>query len=530
MPNRKDVFMQLKWDQGLASRGKLMGKKTFGRQGVIEASAKVPIPSKVRWAAEVSARPRKRRKTRQASVVQLLGDLTDDDLGELTRSAPSLRHGTAAVERNSLACIAPATLSLSISPSAPVPDILFIANNAQLFNHYLTHVAKVTVVTDTDKNPFKTIILPMSFESPLIMSNILAIAAANLSNRHAEYGVIAYSHLSNSYAELKERLKKPETALSEITLAGVLGQVSYQLHHGDVANWRVHLTAARNIVKVLGGPKAVLEKNPRFKFHLQHLAWIDILASTTSPSNELGEKGYWNALLQVIRRETGTYSMSDLMGCSEEILEILAEMTQMFDQEASTKALDPELNSATLQSVAEAAVPEVSFRCPMSREKWAGSFRDRLATLKSAQPPHDAETALHELFRIAAKIYLEYRLLQSACWSTSLQRLLHEALELLELIPPRSAQEMAVPWPLFIMGSICVYAREQKIVRARYAVMTNYMGFGNIQRCAELLEKVWADWRDAEERCSSRLAGQPWDERDLGRRRWETYPFHHFPG
>lgn len=235
--------MRLKWDQGLASRGKLRGKKTFPGEILTDESPNHLAIAEVRWAADADAVPHKRRKKSHKVCVSELDTQVVSAL-----ESPS-DHREKRSSSLTLASICPQIPQVNISPKAPVPQILFHGNNAQLFQHYLHHVAKVTVVADTDKNPFKTIIMPMSFESPLIMSNILAIAAANISHTYPEYGVLVYSHLSNAYSELNQRLSQPATRFSEVTLAGILGQVSFQLHHGDAANWRVHLNAARNIVK-----------------------------------------------------------------------------------------------------------------------------------------------------------------------------------------------------------------------------------------------------------------------------------------
>lgn len=508
--------MQLKWDQGLASRGKLKGKKSFEEEGSQAAATSVPCRAvEVRWATDTVAPARTRRKRKRAETDDCVEDLQDRSV----RPAQSCRNSKAIT----LASISPEIPVISSTPSAPVPKILFRDNNAQLFNHYLKHVAKVTVVTDTDKNPFKTIIMPMSFESPLIMSNILAIAAANISNTHPEYGMIAYSHLSDAYAELKDRLSNPETALSEITLAGVLGQVSYQLHHGDVSNWRVHLTAARGIVNALGGPKAVLANKPGYKFYIQHLAWLDTLAATTSSTKQIGKSDYWEALLSSISERKGSYSMKDLMGCPEELLEIIAEMTRRFDDDlfSSEVDLDGDLTAKIVEIVDETD-PEKLQREQQVRNLLGAEYNAKLDALEPKSLPTDAASALSEVFRLAAKIYLTYRILHSTCWSSTIQDLLKTALGYLDMIPSKAQEEMALPWPLFIMGSVCVYAKEQKVIRTRYSGMTRYMGFGNIQRCVELLEEVWQGWHDAEVRsCPNRIAGQPWDERELGRKRWE---------
>lgn len=500
--------MQLKWNQGLASRGKLKGKQTFGDVTAVVETALPVANIPVRWAdPNVMGRVKSLKRKREASQV-----------------VDNHKRKNAKQHTDSVAIVLSELPRLQSSPRPPVPQILFKEENARLFDHYLNHVAKVTVVSNSSKNPFKTIICPMSFESPLIMSNILAIAAANLSNTIPDYEFIAYHHLNNAYAELKERLSNPKLALTEITLAGVLGQVSCQLHFGELSQWRVHLTAARGIVNALGGPQAVLAKHPNFRFYIQHLAWLDTLAATTSSTKQIGKSDYWKALLQSIQGESSSYGMRELMGCPENLLELIAEMTQRFDEELFADDIDLDADICDkIVEIVEDQDGELNKRETLTRQQLGAEFEAKLEDLKPASPPEDSAGALYEIFRITAKIYLTYRIMHSTCWTASLQVLLRQAIQLLEMIPSKSSEEMALPWPLFIMGSICVYAREQKIIRARYAVMTKYMGFGNIHRCMELLEEVWAGWKEAEVRsCPSRIAGQPWDERELGRKRWEV--------
>lgn len=512
--------MKLKWDQGLASRGKLKGLRTFAPTDADTTTARegqtvLQRQRKTKWIDYSNRKPIKKRKRSES--------IECDEVKEVVQPESRAKPNTCRSNTMALALIAPEVPVISVSPTAPVPFALKNIENARLFNYYLNHVCRVTVVTDTDKNPFRTIICPMSLESPLIMSSVLAIAAANLSHTSPEYKVISYKHLNDALSRLKDRLSDPATALTEISLAGVLAQVSCQLHHGNVTDWRVHLTAARGIVNALGGPKAVLKARPDWKFYVQHLAWLDTLASTTYSSQKAGKSDYWNALIESIRGAKLGYSMQDLMGCSEDLLEIIADMTRKFDEEVETRngAIAEPLGAAHDSVVPSCIFPSKDVPAQV-RALLGEQYSQKLDALCPLITPHDSATALAEVFRLSALIYLNYRIMHSTCWSQTLQRLLHEAIELLDLIPARSQEEMALPWPLFILGSICVYQKDQRTIQARYKKMTQFMGFGNIVRCMELLEEVWKSWNEADSRsCPSREAGQAWDERELGRRRWE---------
>lgn len=452
--------MKLKWDQGLASRGKLKGLTTFA-DGVEE---KQPRSTARKHKVQIKfATPRHTRKRKRIDV--------DEDIEEIPRIESPKR-----ADVMTLATMAPEVPFMSIYPSAPIPEILRHGDNRRLFNYYLNHVCRVTVVTDTSQNPFRTTLCPMSFESPLIMSSVLAIASANLSHTDPQYRVLSYKHLNDALVGLKDRFWNPKTALSEITLAGVLAQVSCQLHHGNVNDWRIHLTAARGIVNALGGPRAVLKARPNWKFYIQHLAWLDTLAGTTYSTTKAGKSEYWDALLESIRSSKTSYGMRDLMGCPEDLLEIIADMTRHFDEQ----------------------MEGLKWNCSseVNRKLLGDQYSAELESLKPQRAPSDASSALTELFRISALIYLKYRIIGISCNSDELQELLRKGIGLLALVPLRSQEEMALPWPIFILGSVCIHGKEQRIIRARYHEMTRFMGFGNIERCAALLEEVWASRND----------------------------------
>ncbi|ORY80383.1 fungal-specific transcription factor domain-domain-containing protein [Protomyces lactucae-debilis] len=490
--------MQLKWDQGLASRGRLKGQKTFGD-------------------------PATPCKTVRLGSIEFV-DCTHDAIRKRKRQE---RHDTIIATRppkkERLEDVQPVRTLSPISLPTPLPALLMTADNRKLFEYYVNHVSVITVVTDSERNPFRHILPQLAFESPLIMSNILAIASANLANTHPNHPLTSstFQHLSQVHTLLQERLQDPVLCLSEITLAAILGQVSYQLHHGSVSHWRIHLTAARGIVNALGGPKRLLQlptnggygttPNTHWRFYVQHLAWLDILAATTSDSKKIGSAAYWEALIDATQNpqrniqhspdgkqvtQEAAYGMSDLMGCSEEILGIIAEMTRRYDDFCSTDTL-PNLANVC-QRIQET---------PKELKQLEDYYIAKLDALAPAGKPATPGEALHELFRLSARIYLHYRILHTPCYSLTVQSLLSQAISLLPLIPTPSSQEYGLPWPLFILGSVSIYSMQQKVVHSRYERIAKHMGFGNQQRCLELLQEVWTGWREAERACRAREGG-----------------------
>jgi hypothetical protein len=519
--------MQLKWDQGLASRGRLKGQKTFGDTEILIAPSRLANIEFVDCTQE--SRRRKRAEKPAANAVHAE-----------TRQCSVRNKRNAA--RKQVKCARPSALTLSMP--MPLPELLAKSEHRQLFEYYVNHVSVITVVKDSERNPFRHILPRLAFQSPLIMFNILAIASANLANTHPNHPLTegTFQYLSRVHTLLQQRLRDPDLCLSEITLAAILGQVSYQLHHGSVSHWRIHLTAARGIVNALGGPKRLLQlpsnggygttPNSHWRFYVQHLAWLDILAATTSNTKKIGSAAYWEALIDATqnpqrseRHSVDTqqddntdesYGMSDLMGCSEEILGIIAEMTRRYDDFCSSPA---EMLSTTFEQESERAQRATSDTTAELKHLEA-YYTAKLDALAPANQPTTPREALHELFRSSARIYLHYRILQTPCYSLTVQSLLSQAIALLPIISSPSPQEYGLPWPLFILGSVSIYSLQQKVVQSRYEHIAKHMGFGNQQRCLELLLEVWESWREAERVSRARTACL--EEKDMGRRRWEV--------
>ena len=248
-----------RWEQGVASRGKMAGMTTFegmtkDRARHENSSPQLPSPASLS----------RQQFSRGNTQISPLGSLTD----------PLVQDVNHASRKYLCYCELP-------SPSCPVPDTTLI--NVRII--VASDVCRDLVLYDIPKhNPFRELI-PLTHEHPVLLQIIIANSALHMSNasqksllldtpafplRHStslmtsppsSSSAIQQPDSYNDALAAKQRalylLKSALTSIAsadiDVTLAVVLLFVEFELIDSGRDNWRHHINGARTIIQTLCG-------------------------------------------------------------------------------------------------------------------------------------------------------------------------------------------------------------------------------------------------------------------------------------
>ncbi|GAA6042681.1 hypothetical protein JCM8097_003743 [Rhodosporidiobolus ruineniae] len=403
-------------------------------------------------------------------------------------------------------------------------------------------------------------LVPLANRHPPLMHSILSWSAANLAAASAtrtgasaagapgasdggsvmarlsdELGAMAEKDLEADEvprlrAEREEQRngsERAETATSgekvdwEAMLAAEIMLSQASICRGDVAQWRVRLRAAASIVSLVGGVRAC-SRTPLGRQLVRNLLYHDALSSTAATDGALLE---WEALGEA-RREKGKGKSSPgaasedaspgsgsegdeaveeeeeededelldtLMGTAQNVFVLVSRITALAKEKRQAIKLVggdslPEDDLALF-------LPKVEeVRLELEKEK------ERADALVSERPDLDSHRHFHEVFRLAALLYL-HMLLELPPRSLTMLLLTRKLINLTEIIVSEDLPGLcSMHWPLYIMHLnstplVSPHSPSAASDRARSTALFDKQmaefSFMNTRRSRELSEEVW---------------------------------------
>ncbi|KAJ5627672.1 hypothetical protein N7490_009900 [Penicillium lividum] len=213
--------LQLKWGQGVASRGRLQGQMIPVREG---ADVVNPL-----------------------LAVGAAGGPPGENAGseiDFLRTQPVNPMGSP---------------SIDLSLSGPRPP-----HASRLLAWFKERVAHRLAWIDGPGNPWRQIILPLAENSETVLSSVLALAAHDLASQYPPQDpwFVRFQNISDAYQnkalallakELRDLTTSPSPQASpdaSMTLASVLILCNNQLLSAQSSGWKIHLLAARELILV----------------------------------------------------------------------------------------------------------------------------------------------------------------------------------------------------------------------------------------------------------------------------------------
>ncbi|KAK5274038.1 hypothetical protein LTR96_000638 [Exophiala xenobiotica] len=295
--------LRIRWDQGIASRGKLAGK-VLPILGPAPASYHIngnPAVSLTNTPAPLNATPsildsvtsRSPLDIQEENVVQSTPIANEPHIvGDSLRNIPHPVYDHKTIQNKF-------SMNLDMG-SYRLPNYLQ-PNVVRDLIHYYDHVvAAVMPWVDGPDNAWRTIMLPLAMKSESLLLAILALSAEHYSSKMGSTWLAEGVPLAVQYRDqsvqllaqnLRTELAEDPTAAHQgpacAMLATILVLCNLEMIRCDSAIWHVHWKAARTITRRWTSshhPRPMLEYG--FKFLIKEAFVYDVFGSSTTFDNE----------------------------------------------------------------------------------------------------------------------------------------------------------------------------------------------------------------------------------------------------
>ena len=144
-------------------------------------------------------------------------------------------------------------LALSLYDCLPIKS----REERSLMHYWITFLSPLMIPIESQKNPFRTVIVPLALSAAYntgdatansaLLHSVYALAAvsrANLKHAGQNQRILGAKHLQLSFQYLGHSISRNNTSSAEVVLAAITTMVLVGLFSGDSASWRTHLRGA----------------------------------------------------------------------------------------------------------------------------------------------------------------------------------------------------------------------------------------------------------------------------------------------
>ncbi|KAK5056218.1 hypothetical protein LTR84_012771 [Exophiala bonariae] len=353
----------------------------------------------------------------------------------------------------------------------------------QLLHHYDKEVAAVMPWVDGPQNLWRTVLIPLGMESPSLLLAILALAAEHYTSKMgstwAKQHGISSSHYrdrslrllaQNLRCEMTEGASTPHQGPPSAMLATILILCNLEMIRSDSSVWSVHWKAARTITRRWTAPHhspSLLD--PTCHLLIREAFTYDVFASTTTFDGE-------DLIPPSVLNDHDECAFTEWMRAIQDVT--IAERYLDMNRTGNGPA-QPPIEMATLQSKFEYA-------------RRRSHELETAINFGSPELHHDFKILI-DIFHFAGLIYSIRALLDPANVSGSLQQLVQNTIQCINLIEVRSAFQHDFVWPLFIIGTESRASIElQDFVESRLLEAMTSTGFSNCYPALQFLQRFWS--------------------------------------
>jgi hypothetical protein len=319
--------------------------------------------------------------------------------------------------------------NLTLPPSLALFPELSQSGHGELFDYYLQQVCPRTAASSTFSSPFASVILPFCLSaSPTLFKAIQALGACHWSRLNPGYGAIGLRYKSEALRDLRRRLSSEGTltcSMDPEVLVIMIMLCLYEIVDKCDEQWTIHLKGANDLIRLrrkqhLISSQSAGASDPVTSFAEQFFAFQDVMGRTACAKEVLFGTDYWKPEERNI----------DLwMGCSPELVSILAKITEMSRTRRQNTSEDDKssyfLRAASLERQLEDLVQEV------------GEGEDEVLALVA-----DAK-------RLAAMLYLHCALHGAGPTTPLVKSYVRQILRIISDLLDRQSTAN-VTWPVFV--------------------------------------------------------------------------------
>jgi Fungal specific transcription factor domain len=370
-----------------------------------------------------------------------------------------------------------------------LPEFLQDSSARHLLHHYDQAVAGTMVWFDGTENPWRNTMLPMAIESPSLLLSILGLAAEHLHARMRANNYSSASHQSSLMLSRNYREKGLELLARELqdevrtgnnfglarrgpansTLATILFQCYCETVHPGSALWRVHLQAARTMIRSwMSMPQDPRLADSTTRFLMREVFVIDAFATTTMFDDDEVLEG----------------AVPDSKDCSifTEFLQVIRDVTAM------ERLRHKHLVHGQTTTAYDINILQAKFDYTRSR-----SFRFAKTLDFGSESLRSDFTRIIEIFHHAGLVYSYQALIEPEVSEMDRAYSLETLFDTLRCIPDSPTFAQDIVWPLFIAGTECRERYEdQQWIEKKLKKTMQSTGFSNCQPALEFLQIFWA--------------------------------------
>lgn len=367
------------------------------------------------------------------------------------------------------------------------------------------------------ENPWRTLVWPLARDSPALYHAIASMTAFHTSKERPALRVDGMEHMRRSIRSLATGIEKMRTDTALATTLVLAFSESWDQH---ISTGIEHLRGAKILVNqaLISHKKRAVSGDDlaRLKFLCNTWVYMDVIARLTSvDEDESSDFDHDNVLFPFNADPifSGTTAELDpLMGCASTLFPLIGKAANL-----CRKVRKVETNSIAIISQA--------IELKEAIEQWSpppGTAFERPED-PSAEIQHALQTA--EAYRYATLLYLHQAVPEIPSLTSA--QLAKKVLIYLATVPLSSRLVIVQIYPLLAAGCEAWDSEDRQWVEGRWQSMASRMWIGNIDRCWEVMQEVWAR-RDAAERAKTERenmrrprAGMGMVHSETSKRKWE---------
>ena len=324
------------------------------------------------------------------------------------------------------------------------------------------------------ENPWRTMLLPMSFGVPALHHAILGLSAFHASRDDVRFRIPGLKHMQKSIQYLGQQLG---VMRRDSALATTLVLAFSESWHEETSTGMRHLKAARTLVTqaiASNNDNADFEELERLKFLRNTWVYMDVIARITAAdcddSNNLD-----SLFAPVYGPESQDEDLDPLMGCASRLFPLIGDVANLVREIRKLKGSSPRIVSRAADLKAQIL-------------KWRPPLHLRVPQDESIEVSHALNTA--EAYRWSAILFLYQAVPMIATESSGdlAERILYH----LVAVPLSSRVIIIQIFPLLVAGCELITDENRLLVKDRWASMTSRMAIGNLDRCSDVVDEVWA--------------------------------------
>ncbi|KAJ6783604.1 hypothetical protein PWT90_05280 [Aphanocladium album] len=370
---------------------------------------------------------------------------------------------------------------------APIPDKL--KDETNMMDHFVNHTAKVMAPYHSKQaNPFSNFLPGIAFQSDVLLSLMLAFAAAHRSQvlRMTEPELRIAEWADDIFPALRLKLNDSSKAVPDDILLSMVLLTSLEKSSpnafGHSIPWQKHLSLTRSLMdKRLGARYVQDETDEEFSFIWSWFSYLDTMGQVSAGPATRGlpyQTGPFDLIQRMCVEDEDEFDCS--MGFTKHCGQLLIELAAQIRRRSATDDEDEEMLQAALEL-------EDKFKESMTRPvKVCRHLRRNKIDMRSLTEMDAASQAFHW----AGIVCLRRRILRKNSGDEEVQDGVQRIWECIQHIRREKEADTACVFPLFVAGCETNEVAQRKLILARFK-SAETSGMKQVKRARKLMEASW---------------------------------------